>query len=85
MSHLESLKANYAKLIIKKGLNIQKGQRLCIRCPIERADFGRLCAKEAYDAGCKEVIMMWEDDETDRIKFLNADDSVFDCVNEWYI
>ncbi len=80
---IEKLKKDYAKLLIKAGLNLQQGQRLAITCPVECADFARLCAAEAYAAGCREVIMRWEDDELTRLKFLYAGEEVFDSMNSW--
>ena len=83
MKSLNELKKDYAELLIKAGLNIQKGQRLLITSPVEGADFARLCAKAAYDAGCREVVMRWRDDEITRMKYLYADDDIFDTVNPW--
>lgn len=80
---LEQLKKDYAELVIRSGLCIQKGQRLSITCPVECADFARLCARAAYDEGCKEVLMRWNDDELTRMKYLHAADEVFDTVNQW--
>ncbi len=83
MENLEKLKDSFAELIIKEGLNIQKGQRLAINCPIECADFARLCAAKAYEAGCREVLTIWYDDTLDRLRFLYADSDIFDSVNPW--
>ncbi len=83
IEQLEKLKKDYADLIVKSGLNIQKGQRMVIATPVEGTDFARLCAKAAYEAGCKEVILRWRDDELNRMKYLYADDEIFDRVNEW--
>lgn len=80
---LEKLKKDYARLVILSGVNIQKGQRLSISCPVECADFARLCAAAAYEAGCSEVLMRWGDDELKRMKYLHAADEVFDRVNPW--
>ena len=57
MKTLAELQKDYAELIVKSGLNIQKGQRLVLACPVSEAFFARLCAKAAYEVGCKEVIM----------------------------
>ena len=83
MQELEKLVKDYAGLAVKAGVNVQKSQRLVISCPVECADFARLCAAEAYDAGCSEVIMRWEDDGLRRMKFLHAGDEVFDRVDSW--
>ena len=73
----------YARLLVRVGLNVQKGQNLVISAPVECADFARLCAAEAYDAGCREVIMNWHDDALTRMKYLRADDAIFDEVALW--
>ncbi len=73
----------YARLLIRIGLNLQQGQRLVISCPVDCALFARLCAQEAYDAGCSEVVMNWQDDALARMKYLQADESVFDQVPLW--
>ena len=83
MKKLEKLIKDYAELVIRSGVNIQKGQRLSITCPVECADFARLCAASAYEAGCREVLMRWTDDELKRMKFLHAEDDVFDTVDPW--
>ena len=83
LADLEKMKCDLAELVVRKGVNIQKGQRLSITCPVECAEFGRLCAKAAYDAGCREVILRWEDDELTRMKYLNAESDVFDCFDSW--
>ena len=47
----------YAKLLVEVGVNVQKGQNLVISCPVDCAWFARMCAKAAYAAGCREVVM----------------------------
>lgn len=83
MAELEKMKKDLAKLVIRLGVNIQKGQKLSIACPVECADFARLCAEEAYEAGCGEVIVRWDDDRLARMKYLRASDEVFDTFAPW--
>lgn len=73
----------YARLLVEVGVNLQKGQRLVINCPVECADFARLCISAAYDAGCSEVVMNWSDDFAAREKYLRADSSVFETYPVW--
>ena len=73
----------YARLLVRVGLNVQKGQRLVISSPVECAYFARMCAREAYDIGCKEVVMNWHDDAMARMKYLQADNEIFDEVPLW--
>ena len=80
---MEAKLLEYARLLVRVGLNVQKGQRLVISSPVECAFFARMCAKEAYDIGCKEVVMNWHDDAMARMKYLQADDAIFDEVALW--
>ena len=73
----------YARLLVRVGLNVEEGQRLIVSSPVECAHFARLCAQEAYDAGCKEVVMNWTDDAMTRMKYLHAAGEVFDTVPLW--
>lgn len=75
----------YARLLVEIGVNVQKGQNLVISCPVENAWFARLCARAAYEAGCREVIMNWGDEQLTREKYLHAADEVFDTVPEWRV
>ena len=73
----------YAGLLIQVGLHVQKRQTVVISAPVECAHFARLCAQEAYGAGCREVVMNWHDDALGRMKYLRADAAVFDEVPLW--
>ena len=80
---MEQKLQEYARLLVRVGLNVQKGQRLVISSPVECAYFARMCAAEAYAIGCKEVVMNWHDDAMARMKYLHADEEVFDTVPLW--
>ena len=80
---MEEKLQEYAKLLIQVGLNVQKGQTLVISSPVECAFFARMCAEQAYAAGCREVVMNWHDDQLGRMKYLHAEESVFETVPLW--
>ncbi len=73
----------YAELLIRTGVNLQKGQELLLRAPVERADFARLCAKKAYEAGCREVHTQWMDSDLARMRFLHGESEIFDKMDPW--
>ncbi len=73
----------YAKLLIRVGINVQPGQTLVIRCPVEKAEFARLLVSEAYRAGAREVVMWWGDQVISRETYLHAADEVFDTFRQW--
>ena len=73
----------YAKLAVRMGANIQEGDTMLLRAPVDCAEFARMIVKEAYDAGAKEVIMGWRDDTISHLNYLHAADEVFDSFHEW--
>ena len=73
----------YVKLAVNVGVNIQKGQKLMIRCPVDCAYFARLAMEEAYKAGAEDVSIMWGDEICGRINYLLAPDSNFGKEIEW--
>jgi aminopeptidase len=73
----------YAELVVKMGVNLQKGQTLVINSPIECAEFARLIAAAAYDCGAREAVVSWNDEQLGRLRFEKADDAVFDEFPKW--
>ncbi|RKL67932.1 aminopeptidase [Salipaludibacillus neizhouensis] len=59
----------YAELTVKVGVNIQEGQTLVINGPVGGAEFVRLVAKKAYEAGAKHVHVEWNDDDLARLRY----------------
>lgn len=55
MKDIETMKLDYAKIIVSKGVNIQKGQCLSIKASVATYPFASLIAKEAYKAGARYV------------------------------
>jgi aminopeptidase len=73
----------YARLIVKTGVNIQKGQTLVITSPIECASFTRMVAQYAYEEGARDVVVTWKDELLSKIRFLQAPEEVFEEFPEW--
>lgn len=73
----------YAELLVKIGINIKPNQILVVRSPIECAEFTRLISEIAYDNGAREVIVVWNDEKLNKIKYMKAPDEIFDEFPEW--
>lgn len=68
-----NLLQEYAKLIIRQGVNVQKGQPVIVNAPIECATLARLLTAEAYAAGASKVIVDYVDNQLQKIHYLNQD------------
>jgi aminopeptidase len=73
----------YAELAVRVGIHVQPGQTLVISATISAAEFVRLVAKKAYEAGAKNVHVEWTDDELERTKFALAPDDAFHEYPLW--
>ncbi len=49
----------YAELIVKCGLNVQKGQEVIIRCELDQPEFVTMCVEECYKCGASKVEVKW--------------------------
>lgn len=49
----------YAELIVKCGLNVQKGQEVLITCGLDQPDFVTACVEECYKCGAERVRVEW--------------------------
>ena len=50
---------NYAKLIARKGVNVQKGQEVIITAQLDQPEFVKILVEECYKAGAGKVIVEW--------------------------
>ncbi len=64
--------AQYASIVVKIGLNLQKDQELVINAPLETADFARMVSKEAFEAGAKDVYINWSDEQSTKLRYTYA-------------
>ncbi len=62
----------YADIVVRIGLNIQKDQELVINAPIETVDFVHEVSEAAYRAGAKDVILNWDDEICRKQRFTYA-------------
>ncbi len=49
----------YAKLIVRSGINVQKGQEVLVYAGLDQPEFVQMVVEEAYKAKAKKVIVEW--------------------------
>ena len=50
----------YAKLIAKVGINVQKGQEVFVAAELDQPEFVQMVVEECYRLGAKKVIVDWD-------------------------
>ncbi len=73
----------YAEIAVKVGLNLQPGQQLLIRAPIDAGPLVRLVIAAAYDTGARLVSVLWSDEQSTLIRFEHAPRDSFNEFPEW--
>lgn len=58
---VDELYLKYARVLLEKGVNLQKNQPLLISAPIEAIDFVRLLTKIACEMGTNDIYFDWDD------------------------
>ena len=79
----ENMRRKYARLAVRRGVNIQKDQILVIRASVEIRDFVKLCVEEAYAAGAGRVDVQWRDAELDKLGYTYRSLESMSEVPQW--
>lgn len=73
----------YADLLVRRGVNLHKGQTLILSAPIEGADFARTVIRHAYENGARDVIVRWADIPGGEIRTRYADIETLKAIPAW--
>ena len=74
---------NYAKLLARVGLNVQKGQEAVIAAQPDQAEFVAFCAEECYRAGASKVRVEWSCQPLARLRAEHCTEQVLGEVLPW--
>ena len=55
----KSVLREYARLIVRKGINVQKGQEVIVSAGLDQPEFVQMVVEEAYKAKAKKVTVDW--------------------------
>ena len=81
MGHIDFEK--YARVIVRIGANVQKGQDVRVTAEINQAELVRAVAEECYKAGAKYVDVTWNYGPVNRLHYQYADVQTLGTVREW--
>ena len=73
----------YAKLIVRCGMNVQKGQEVLIRAQLDQPEFVQMVVEECYKAKAKEVTVQWNYQPLEKIHVRNQSVKTMGTVKEW--
>ena len=73
----------YAKLAVQVGINLEKGQDVCIYGSTNVTEFVKEIVKECYERGARSVRVEWSCDEISKMHYLYQDTEVLSEVTKW--
>ena len=73
----------YARLIVRCGVNVQKGQEVLVYAELDQPEFVKLVVEEAYKAKAKEVIVQWSYQPLSKIHYRYQTVKTLGTVKEW--
>ena len=73
----------YARLIIRCGANVQKGQEVLIHADLDQPEFVKMVVEEAYKAKAKEVTVLWNYQPLQKIHTRYQSVKTLGEVKEW--
>ena len=51
---------NYARLIVRCGIHVEKGQQVLVYAGLDQPEFVKLVVEECYRAGAAQVTVNWD-------------------------
>ena len=81
----KSVNKKFAKLAVKIGANVRKGQYVRIVGSTESVDLVLAIQEECYKAKAKYVEITWVNDKAEKCDCLNASEEVLSQVPDWQI
>lgn len=73
----------YARLIVRCGVNVQKGQEVTVYADLDQPEFVQMVVEEAYKAKAKEVNVQWSYQPLAKIHYRYQTVKTLGTVKEW--
>ena len=79
----KSVLRQYARLIVRSGVNVQKGQEVLIYAGLDQPEFVAMVVEEAYKAKAKKVTVEWNYQPLDKLHTRYQTVKTMGTVQQW--
>ena len=79
----KTMQRKYARLLVRMGANVQKGQTLIVRAQTEVYPFVEILADEAYKAGAGDVQIEWSNQTLTKLSYRHRTLTSLSKVEAW--
>ncbi len=73
----------YARLIVRTGINVQKGQDVLVYAGLDQPEFVQMVVEECYKAKAREVTVFWDYQPLQKIHVRYQSLKTMSTVHEW--
>ena len=75
----------YARLIVRSGINVQKGQEVLVYADLDQPEFVQMVVEEAYKAKASKVIVEWNYAPLEKIHVRHQSVKTLGAVEKWQL
>ena len=75
----------YARLIVRSGINVQKGQEVLVYADMDQPEFVQMVVEEAYKAKASKVIVEWNYAPLEKIHVRHQNVKTLGAVEKWQL
>ena len=73
----------YAKLLVKTGINVKKGQTVFVQAGLDQPEFVTMVVEECYKAGAGEVFVDWSYQPTEKLNAIYMSQEKLSNLTPW--
>ena len=75
----------YARLIVRSGINVRKGQEVLVYADLDQPEFVQMVVEEAYKAKASKVIVEWNYAPLEKIHVRHQNVKTLGAVEKWQL
>lgn len=75
----------YAELLVRCGLNVQKGQDVMIVAELDQPEFITMCVEECYRAGAEKVLLEWTHQKVQKLHYDYQTLETLSSLDKWQL
>ena len=73
----------YARLIARKGINVQKNQEVIVNASLDQPEFVKMVVEECYRAGAKKVTVEWSYQPLTKLNYRYRSMKTLSTIEKW--
>lgn len=81
----KSIMQKYARLIARKGINVQKGQEVIVNAGLDQPEFVKMVVEECYRLGASKVAVEWDYQPISKLHYRYRSVETLSSIEKWEV